>query len=235
MPVVLVTGASQGIGAAIAHVFAKELRGVKLALVARSEKNLQRTAAACRKAGAKRVEIFACDVSEEAAVQKMAADVKKMFGAIDVLINNAGVFRAVPFLEMTTAAFDELVAANLRSVFLVSRALVPAMAKRGAGHVFNMSSIAGLGAYPNSAGYCAAKFGVTGLTRVMREELKKTGVKVTLVCPGATVSPWWAHSGVPEQRLMPASVVARAFYDIYSLIANTVVEEVVLRPQLGDL
>ncbi|MGC4071426.1 MAG: SDR family oxidoreductase [Nibricoccus sp.] len=234
-PVVLVTGASQGIGAAIARVFAKELPGCRLALVARSEKNLRTVAKACVKLGAGAAETFSADVSVEAEVAAAAAAVGKRFGAVDVLINNAGVFRAAPFVETSVRDFDEIVAANLRSVFLVSRAFVPAMAKRGRGDVFNMSSIAGLGAYPNSAAYCAAKFGVTGLSKVMREELREKGVRVCCVHPGATWSPSWSKSGVKEERIMPASDVARAFFDVYRLGRRTVVEEIVLRPQLGDL
>lgn len=234
-PVVLITGASQGIGAAIAKVFAKELPGCRLALVARSEKNLGAIARACLRLGAGAAEIFPCDVSAEEPVAAMAAAVTKAFRRVDVLINNAGVFRPVPFLELGVSEFDEIVAANLRSVFLVSRVFAPAMAKRGAGDIFNMSSIAGLGAYPNAAAYCAAKFGVTGLSKVMREELRAKGVRVCCVHPGATWSPSWSGSGIAAERIMPAEDVARAFFDIYRLSRRTVVEEIVLRPQLGDV
>ena len=234
-PVILVTGASQGIGAAIAKVFAKQLgKGVKLALVARNAKNLAATARACAKAGAT-AETFACDVSDAAAVSAMAAAVVKRFGAVDVLINNAGVFAAAPFAETTVEDFDRIVAANLRSAFLVTKAFVPGMIARKHGDVFFMSSIAGLGAYPNSTAYCAAKFGVTGLAAVLRAETRAHGVRVCCVHPGATWAPSWSGSGVAEERIMPAADVARAFFDIYKLGRNTVVEEIVLRPQLGDL
>ena len=233
-PVILITGASQGIGSAIAKVFAQEVRGVRLALVARNEKNLQAVAKRCAKLGAT-AETFACDVADEAAVAALAAAVAKRFGTVDVLINNAGVFRPASFLTLKVAEFDTLVAANLRSTLLVSQAFVPAMVRRGRGDVFNMGSIAGLQAYPGGAAYCAAKFGVTGLTRVMREELKAKGVRVTLVCPGATVSPSWDGSGVAPERMMPAEDVARAFLDIYRLSRRTVVEEIILRPQAGDI
>jgi NADP-dependent 3-hydroxy acid dehydrogenase YdfG len=233
-PVVLITGASQGIGAAIAKVFAREVRGARLALVARSAKNLGAVAGACAKLGAA-TEIFPCDVSDEASVAALAAAVAKRFGAVDVLINNAGKFAAAPFAEMGVADFDRMIAANLRSVFLVSRAFVPGMARRGRGDVFNMSSIAGLGAYPGGAGYCAAKFGVAGLSQVMRAELKAKGVRVCCVYPGATFSPSWRGSGVPAGRMMPAEDVARAFLDVYRLGRRTVVEEIILRPQAGDI
>lgn len=233
-PVVLITGASQGIGAAIARVFAREVPGVKLALVARNEKGLRAVAAACAKRGAV-AEIFPCDVAVEAPVATMAAAVTQRFGAVNVLINNAGAFSGAPFTEMSVAQFDGLIATNLRSVFLVSRAFIPGMVRRGQGDVFNMSSIAGLIAYPGGAGYSAAKFGVAGLSKVMRAELRAKGVRVCCVFPGATWSPSWAGSGVAPERIMPAADVARAFLDVWRLSRNTVVEEIVLRPQLGDV
>jgi len=233
-PVVLVTGASQGIGAAIARTFAREIPGCRLALVARNEKNLRAVARACSKLGAD-PEAFACDVSDEASVTTMAAAVHKRFGPVDVLINNAGKFFGAPFLELKVADFDAQIAANLRSVFLVSQACVPAMVKRGRGDVFNMSSIAGRQAYPNGTAYCAAKYGVTGLSAVMRAELKDKGVRVCCIHPGATFSPSWSGSGVPAERMMPAEDIARAILDVHRLSRRTVVEEIVLRPQLGDI
>jgi NAD(P)-dependent dehydrogenase (short-subunit alcohol dehydrogenase family) len=157
------------------------------------------------------------------------------FGAVDVLINNAGRFAGAPFIEMSVADFDRMLAVNLRSVFLVSRSFAPAMMARGRGDIFNMSSIAGLIAYPGGAGYSAAKFGVSGLSKVMRAELRDKGVRVCCVYPGATVSPSWKGSGVKEERMMPAMDVARAFFDIFKLSRRTVVEEIVLRPQQGDV
>jgi len=233
-PVILITGASQGIGAAIARVFAKELKGVKLALVARSQSRLNSVARDCTKLGAL-VETYSCDVSDVNAIELLQLSVLKKFKHIDVLVNNAGVFKAASFLDMGVEEFDGLIASNLRSVFLISKAFVPSMVKRKRGDIFNMSSIAGLIAYPGGSGYSAAKFGVTGLSKVMRAELKAYGIKVCCVCPGATVSPSWRGSNVPQQRLMPAEDVARAFYDIYCLSKRTVVEEIVLRPILGDL
>jgi NADP-dependent 3-hydroxy acid dehydrogenase YdfG len=109
------------------------------------------------------------------------------------------------------------------------------MVKRGSGDVFFMSSIAGLDAYPGGTGYCAAKFGVTGLAKVLRAETKTTGVRVCCVHPGATFSPSWEKSGVSKLRIMPADDVARLFFDIYRLTRRTVVEEIVLRPQKGDV
>jgi NADP-dependent 3-hydroxy acid dehydrogenase YdfG len=233
-PRVLITGASQGIGAAIARVFATEIPGVRLALVARNAKNLRAVAAACVRLGAEAA-IFECDVTDENAVAAMAKTVTRSFGAVDVLINNAGKFTGAPLVDLSVAAFDEMVAVNLRSAFLVTRAFVPAMMRRKSGDVFFMSSIAGRQAYPNGAGYGAAKFGVAGLAQVLRSETNNCGVRVCCVYPGAAWTPSWQSSGVREDRLMPANDVARAFLDIYRLSRRTVVEEIVLRPQRGDV
>jgi NAD(P)-dependent dehydrogenase (short-subunit alcohol dehydrogenase family) len=232
--IILITGASQGIGAAIAKVFAAEVPGVRLALVARSEKNLRTVARACLQLGAT-VEIFPCDVTRESAVAALARAVTKHFGPVDVLVNNAGKFFGAPFLKTKPADFDAQIATNLRSVFLVSQAFAPAMVKRGRGDIFNLSSIAGLQAYPNGAAYCAAKFGVTGLTKVMRAELKDHGVRVCCVHPGATWTPSWSASGVKPERIMPAEDIARAILAIHRLGRRTVVEEIILRPLAGDL
>ncbi|AOS43492.1 Sepiapterin reductase [Lacunisphaera limnophila] len=233
-PIVLISGASQGIGEAVALAFARQIRGVRLVLVARNVKNLQRVAQACQKAGAK-AEAFECDVSNEASVTLMAAAVRRRFKAVDVLVNNAGAFAMAPFAETTLEAFDRMIAVNLRSAFLVTQAFLPVMVQRRQGDIFFMSSIAGLGAYPNAAAYCAAKFGVTGLAQVLRAETKEQGIRVCCVHPGATWSPSWAQSGVKPERIMPAEDIAQAIVDAHRLSRRTVLEEIVLRPQRGDV
>jgi len=234
-PVILITGASQGIGAAIAMTFAGEARGCRLALVARSEKNLRAVARACKKLGAGAAEVFPCDVTDPAAVEAMAAAVRKKFRGVDVLINNAGSFFGAPFLKTPLEKFDAMLAANLRSAFLVSQAFAPAMVKRRRGDIFFMGSIASFKALPGMAAYGAAKFGVLGLARVLREELRATGVRVIAVMPGPTWTPSWGGQGVPAARLMPAGDVARVFLDTWRLSRQTVVEEVILQPPLGEL
>ncbi len=233
-PVVLITGASQGIGAAIAKAFAKEIRGVKLALMARNGKNLKKSAQACRKAGAE-AEVIPGDVTDELAVATMARGVLKRFGRVDVLVNNAGLFEGAPFLDTTVAQFDRLIAANLRSAFLVTRAFLPGMLQRRSGDIFFLSSIAGKQAYPNGTAYCAAKFGVTGLAQVLRAETKGSGVRVCSVHPGATWTPSWAGSGFKPDRMMAAEDIACAILDVHRLPRRAVVEDITLRPADGDL
>ena len=230
----MVTGASQGIGAAIARAFAAEIRGVRLALVARSASNLAAVARACSELGAS-PGVFPCDVSDKKAVDALGAAVAKRFGAVDVLVNNAGKYVGAPFLQTSVEDFDRMLSANLRSLFLVTRAFAPGMVRRRRGDIFNMGSIAGISALPGAPAYTAAKFGVAGLSMAMRSEFRDKGIRVCCVHPGATVSPSWKGSGVPARRMMPAEDVAAAFLALYRMSRRTVVEEVVLRPQLGDL
>ncbi|MCC5789447.1 MAG: SDR family oxidoreductase [Opitutales bacterium] len=230
---ILITGASQGIGAAIAREFSQH-PAVKLALVARNHDNLKKVQKEVEKNGAA-AEVFPCDVAQPGAVEELARSVTSSLGTPDILINNAGCFVPNSFLEFSFEDFESLYAANLRSVFLVTKAFLPKMVKRKSGQIFNMGSIAGLAGYPGGTGYCAAKFGVTGLTRVLREEMKEHGIKVTLIAPGPTFSPSWEGSGVPEDRMMPAEDIARVVYQASILHGRTVMEEVILNPQLGPL
>ncbi len=235
-PVVLVTGASQGIGAAIARAYARERPGTRLVLVARNRRNLRAVAAECARLDPRgEAAVFVCDTADEAAVARLARAVARRFGTVDTLVNNAGAFEPAPFAETSVAAFDRMIAVNLRSAFLVTRAFLPAMVARRRGDILFMSSIAGLGAYPNAAAYCAAKFGLTGLAQVLRAETRALGIRVCCLHPGATWTPSWAGSGVDPERLMPAEDVARAVLDVFDKSRRTVVEEVVIRPQLGDL
>lgn len=232
-PTILITGASQGIGEAIALEFSRH-PSAKLALVARNKDRLQSVCQNVRKNGAV-AEIFVCDVTQPGQVEEMVADVQCSLGTPDVLINNAGSFVPNSFLDYCYEDFERMYTANLRSVFLVTKGFLPKMVERKSGQIFNMGSIAGLQGYPGGTGYCAAKFGVTGLTKVLREEMKEHGIKVTLVAPGPTFSPSWDGSGVPEERMMPAEDIARLIYQVTLLSERTVTEELVLNPQKGPL
>lgn len=233
-PVIVITGASQGIGAAIAREFAA--RGAcLLALLARTVDGLRRTAAECHAFPGVRTEMFPCDLTDTVAVEQTVAAITRGLGPVDILVNNAGQFQGAPFLRFSLADFDRMLAVNLRSAFLISQPVAAAMAKRGSGDIVNICSVASLQAHPEGTGYCAAKAGLLGLTRVMREELKEHGIRVTAVLPGATFTPSWEGTGVTPERLMPAEDVARAVVDLTRLSRGTVVEEIVLRPLAGDL
>jgi NAD(P)-dependent dehydrogenase (short-subunit alcohol dehydrogenase family) len=233
MPTVLITGASQGIGAAVAEAFAAE-GGVRLALLARTESKLEAVAARCRERGAEAA-AFPCDVTDDAAVEATAAAVRERFGVPDVLVNNAGSFAPGGVLEMSPADFRAQVEVNLTSAFVVTHAFLPAFVERGAGDVFFMASVASVQGYPRSVAYGAAKHGLLGLARSLRKEVAEHGVRVVALLPGATYTDSWAASDLPPERLMPPEDVAALVLDLHRLSGRTVVEEVLLRPQLGDV
>jgi len=233
MPTVVVTGASQGIGRALAEAFAQE-PDARLALAARSKDQLNEVAEACRAEGAD-VLVVPTDVTDPATVEQLADTVADAWGPPDVLINNAGAFTYAPLDELTLDGFREQIDVNLTGTFAVTQAFLPAMRARGAGHLFFMASVAALQAYPGNAGYCAAKHGVRGLARVVREETKDEGVRVTTIIPGATRTPTWDGVDLPDERFMPPDDIARAVVDAYHLSDRTVMEEMLLRPQEGDV
>jgi NAD(P)-dependent dehydrogenase (short-subunit alcohol dehydrogenase family) len=174
-------------------------------------------------------------VTDDAAVAEAAASVHEAWGTPNVLVNNAGAFTPAPFDETTAAAFREQVDVNLTAAFVVTKAFLDGMRTRGRGHVFYMASVAGQQAYPGSVAYCAAKHGLVGLARVVREETKLDGVRVTTLLPGATRTPSWEGTDLPESRFMSPDDIAQTVVDAYHLSDRTVLEEVVLRPQEGDV
>ena len=232
-PLIVVTGASQGIGAAIARRFASE-GACSLALIARNRSRLEEVANECRNFSGVSAEVFVCDLTDPEAVDEMAAAVKKRFGAPAVLVNNAGGFVAGSFLEFSLKDFDAMWEINLRSAFLVSKAFVPAMVEAGKGDVFNIGSIAALGAHPGGTGYCAAKAGLLGLTRVMRHELKSHGIRVMSILSGPVETPSWDGSGMPSERLMPTEDIAETVVTLTRLSGRTLPEEIILRPMVEE-
>lgn len=175
---VLVTGASRGIGWAIARRFAAH--GAVLSLVSRERTALQ---ARCAELGGA-ARGFAADLGAGAAGAAAVAEAIAENGAIDILVNNAGLGLSQPFAKMDAAHWDSMIALNLTSVFHVTRAAIPAMLAAGQGRIVNIASTAGLTGYPYVAAYCAAKHGVIGMTRALAREYAKTGITVNAVCPG---------------------------------------------------
>ena len=229
---VLVTGASAGIGAACARAFASG--GHTLALVARSADRLADVARQCEAAGGQ-ARAFVCDVTDDGAVQGMAGAVRDWRGVPDVVVNNAGAFVPGGVLDTTPDAFREQLEVNVVSAFAVTRAFLAAMLERGSGRVLMMGSVASVRGYPGGAAYGAAKHALLGLARALREEAKGTGVSVTTLLPGAVRTGSWDGTDLPDDRFMPPEDVARLAVEVASLSPRTVVEEVLLRPDAGDI
>lgn len=220
--VALVTGAASGMGAAIADAFAAE--GAVLALVDRNVDGASRTAERARAAGTD-VGVHGVDVTDADATRAMTDDVLEQFGSIDILVNCAGMLTEVPFVDMPVKTWDEMIAVDLRSVFLCCRWVAPIMVKQGSGRIINISSQLGLKGGESLVHYSAAKAGVIGLTKALARELAPHGVLVNAIAPGPIetplvdgISPEWKRAkqaelplgrfGVPEEVAPTAVLLA---------------------------
>jgi len=231
---VVITGATKGLGRATADLFASQ--GADLALCARTEKDLEAYLAELRQAYPEQQFIGQIvDVRQKAQVQSFATFIQEHWDQIDLLLNNAGVFLPGEILNEDAGNLELMVETNLYSAYYLTRALVPMMLSQKKGHIFNMCSIASVIAYPNGGSYSISKFALLGFSKVLREELKPKGIKVTSILPGATWSASWEGVDLPRERLMEAEDIAQSIWSIYNLSPSAVVEDIILRPQLGDL
>ena len=229
----IITGATKGIGRAIAEAFAAE--GSDLFICARNQADLDAMAAALTGRYPVRVYTKVTDVSRKADVLAFADFIGRHTDHIDVLVNNAGIYLPGLVTEEEDGQLEVLIQTNLYSAYHLTRAVLPLLHRNGKGHIFNMCSVASILAYPNGSSYSISKFALLGFSKVLREELKRTGIKVTAILPGATWSASWAGADLPEDRLMQAADIAKTVLAAWRLSDAAVVEEIIVRPQLGDL
>ena len=179
--IAVVTGAGTGIGRAAALKLAGE--GATLCLLGRTRATLEETASIIAEQGG-RAAIYTCDVTDQAQVEDAVRRITSEFGRIDILINNAGISREKPFLEMPVEVFDEILVTNLRSVMLMLKAVLPVMQAQGSGNVVNIGSGAAIRGLPGSAAYSASKAGVVALTQAIGDEMRPYGIRINVICPG---------------------------------------------------
>jgi 3-oxoacyl-[acyl-carrier protein] reductase len=213
----IVTGASRGIGKAIALALAAA--GAKVACVARSADKLEETAEAIEAAGGA-AEVHPCDVTDSAAVNALFDGLAEKWGQIDIVVNNAGITKDTLIPRMSDEDWDAVIATNLRSVFLFTRAASLVMMRKRSGRIINISSVSGLFGNPGQANYSASKAGIIGLTRTVAKELAGRKVTVNAICPGFIASDMTDALGpavleevkkrVPARRLGEAHEVADA-------------------------
>ncbi|MFQ5664439.1 MAG: SDR family NAD(P)-dependent oxidoreductase [Terriglobia bacterium] len=202
--VALITGGGRGIGRAIAERFARE--GAAVMLAGRTEAELKAAAAAIQQAGG-RAASLAGDITEPATVTRLLEATRRQWGKIDILVNNAGIYGPVkPLVELTLEEWDRVMSINLRSAFLLTRAVLPAMAERGHGAVLNISSVSGKHAFSFSGAYGASKAGLIALTRTAAAEVARAGVRVNALCPGPVErTRMWEEVGAGFQKAMNLS------------------------------
>lgn len=239
----LVTGAASGIGAAIAVAYAEA--GARLAIADRTPgPGLDEVFAACEALGAEVVQVHA-DVSDEAQVERMFAEARARLGLVDVLVANAGILTESPVVDMPTAMWDEMIAVNLRSVFLCNRAAVPPMVQAGFGRIINTASQVGQRGGAGLAHYAAAKAGVIGFTKSLARELGGTGVTANCIAPGPVNTPLggelseeWTSSlmaGLPLKRQGEPAEVAPTAVLLASDPGGNLYTGATLGPNSGDV
>lgn len=230
---IIITGASRGIGKAIALTFAS--CGYNLFLCSRNQEQLNETAAEIQQQHpAVKIKVRAADLSVKEQVVSFA-DWCLHHGVPDILVNNAGTFIPGNVMDEPDGNLELMMNINLYSAYHLSRKLVPSMIKKGRGHIFNICSVASLKAYDNGGGYSISKFALHGFSQNLRHELKEFGIKVTGVYPGAVFTDSWGNFDNSNGRIMEASDIADMLLAACKLSPQAVVEDIIIRPQLGDV
>jgi short-subunit dehydrogenase len=230
---IVITGASKGIGKAIAGKFAQQ--GNTLLLCARNRETLEHTAAEIKSTyPLSVVEVMPADLSKKEETDSFA-NWCLGFGTPDILVNNTGSFTPGTILDEREGALENMINTNLYSAYYLTRKLAPAMVRAGRGHIFNICSVASLQAYENGGSYSISKYAMNGFSQNLRHELKAHGIRVTAVFPGAVFTDSWGGFDNSSHRIMEADDVAEMILAATKLSPQAVIEEIVMRPQLGDL
>ncbi|MCF0059466.1 SDR family oxidoreductase [Dyadobacter sp. CY356] len=233
-PLVVITGGTKGIGRALIERFLAE--GFDVITCARNENDLL-SLQSDMKAQFPDSEVFfqKADLSLRPELDSFIGFIKNMQRPIDVLINNTGVFIPGQIHNEEEGTLEKTMETNLYSAYHLTRGVIDKMIKSKKGHIFTICSTASITAYPNGGSYCISKFALYGMTKVLREEMKPHGVKVTAVLPGATLTDSWQGTDLPQERFIDPKDVAETIWGAYLLSPRAVLEEILIRPQLGDL
>ena len=230
---IVVTGASRGIGKAVAEIFGSE--GHNLYLCSLSATHIYKTTEELlTKFPSVTIKAMPVDLSQKEEAQKFA-DWCLEQAIPDVLVNNAGLFEPGSVHNEEEGVIESQMSVNFYSAYHLTRALLPQMMKRRSGHVFNMCSIAALRAYDNGGAYSISKAALHSFSKNVREEMKSYGIKVTTVLAGAVLTDSWADIKDGKKRIMDPADIAKMIYAASQLSPQACVEEILIRPQLGDL
>jgi 3-oxoacyl-[acyl-carrier protein] reductase len=225
--VALVTGGTRGIGRAIALRLAA--MGASVAICGRDLKALQSVEAELT-VRTERVFSQVADVTRSADVASLVAKTEGALGPISILVNNAGVAGFGPAHEKSEEDWDRVLNTNLKSVFLVSRAVAPSMIRAGRGDIINISSLAGRNAFAGGGLYCASKWGVQGLSACMAEDLREHGIRVSVICPGSVATEFSGRGPKDPSKVLAADDVAHAVAMVVTQGPQSFLSEIHLRP-----
>lgn len=225
--VAVVTGASRGIGLAIAGALGR--MGAKLGICARDPARLEAAAAELRSEGASVLAVPA-DVSRAHDVAALVEKVEAALGPIEILVNNAGTGYFGPTHEATETNWDMVLDTNLKSVFLLSKAVARGMIERRGGHIINIASLAGKNAFPGGGIYCASKWGLLGLTECMAEDLRAYGIRVSAICPGSVHTEFSPHAGKDPRKMLQPDDIAHAVEMLVTQAPQSFISEILMRP-----
>jgi len=226
--VAVVTGAGRGIGRETALLLAKH--GVKIVAAARSVDELEETAAEVRALGSSCL-VAPTDVTDEAQVERLFDQAEAKFGGIDIAIVNAGTGQFMSVAEMPTEVFDRTLNVNLRGAFFCCRAAAQRMIPRRSGSIVTVSSSSGKKPYPTQGAYCASKFGLVGLSKVLAMELRPFGIRVHTVCPGGVETQLASeiHPNRDKTGWIQPQDIAESILYLLTLPRNITADEIILR------
>ena len=225
--VALITGGGRGIGKAIAQRLAK--LGAAVSICGRSREPLMSTAQDLRALGV-RVHAQTADVTKPGDIASLVESTERELGPITILVNNAGIGGFGPVHEKSEEEWDRVLNTNLKSAFLVSRAVVPAMIRRGGGDIINISSLAGKNTFAGGGIYCASKWGLQGLSGCMAEDLRGYGIRVSVICPGSVATEFSGSGPKDPKKVLTAEDVAHAVGMVAVQGPQSFISEVHLRP-----
>jgi len=225
--VALVTGASRGIGFAIARGLGR--MGARVAICGRDQAKLDASASILRSEGIETLAV-AADVARADQISSLVQRTQQELGPIDILVNNAGTGVFGPFHEFSETDWDRVLDTNLKSVFLVCRAVAPEMIRRQTGHIINISSLAGKNTFANGAIYCASKWGLMGLSGSMAEDLRTYGIRVSAICPGSVATEFPGQGGKNPSKILQPDDVAHAVAALVTQAEGSFISEVHIRP-----
>ena len=231
---IIITGATKGIGRAAATLFAS--KGFDICACARNKQDLEALKSELSALNDKiKVYVQPCDVSKKSEVLAFAEFCLQNLGKVDILINNAGVFIPGTICDEKDGTLEQLIETNLYSAYHLTRSVAPEMKKNKKGHIFNLCSVASINSYDTGGSYAISKFALLGFSKNLRAELMQYNIRVTAVLPGAVLTESWAGTDLPESRFIAVEDVANLIYNAWEISDRSVVEEILIRPMLGDI